>query len=281
MLNNYRIVTITPVGRRKYIDLLYPYLLQNRDIIDQHIWWINTNDTYDISHVYSLTCKHKDFFSINFSKDAKFFASKSGIANIYSACNDKQTIYIKISDDICWIHPDAIKELVQFRLDNLEYFAIYPFVNNTNQATAIMQLLDLMAMNIMEVSPVVVRKKHISLSDFHPIIAENIHTEFLALIESDRLLNIPKLLPRVINFDYSYIPDHSLCWFGKDFTTASRPEEIYKAGWVSQIESKDRNRPTCICPSSWMSHFSYGSQEDYLLSKTSIFDLYKSRLPKE
>jgi hypothetical protein len=278
MFNNYRVVTITPIGNYKYADLLSHYLLQNRDIIDQHIWWINTHNTYDISYISTIICKYRDFFDLYYNNNLKYFGVKNGLSNIYMQFNDKKTIYIKINDDICWMQKDALRELVQFRINNPEYFVIHPFINNTTKATYVLQLLNLFSMDILDISPVVMRKQQLSLSDLKPEISESIHKNFLELIKTDQLSELTNCLPKIVNFLYDYIPDHCVCWFGKHFTEFEETAKIYQKEWISQIESKERQMPTCICTSSIMSHFAFKSHENYLLNKTNILESYKNSL---
>ena len=49
----------------------------------------------------------------------------NGIASInafYRDCCDKDTIYMKLDDDVVWFEPELFEKMVKFRVDNPEYF---------------------------------------------------------------------------------------------------------------------------------------------------------------
>ena len=59
-----KFVTVTPAGRRRYLEVLAAYLLRNRDIIDEHHWWLNTRVPKDIAFIHQLTDRYPDFFRV-------------------------------------------------------------------------------------------------------------------------------------------------------------------------------------------------------------------------
>ena len=50
-----RVISVTPAGRRRYLQALVPYLLRQRHVIDEHHWWLNTTDVDDIHFVERVT----------------------------------------------------------------------------------------------------------------------------------------------------------------------------------------------------------------------------------
>jgi hypothetical protein len=48
MVDNYRVVTNSPYGRKRYVEILVEYLLASRPIIDKHVFWLNTNVEEDL-----------------------------------------------------------------------------------------------------------------------------------------------------------------------------------------------------------------------------------------
>ena len=54
MVDNFRVVTGGPVGRKRYFEIQVNYLLKLRHIIDEHYFWINTDNKEDLDYFDSL-----------------------------------------------------------------------------------------------------------------------------------------------------------------------------------------------------------------------------------
>ena len=48
MLDTTRIVVVTPAGRRRYLEILFRYILKLRPIMDEYRLWVNTENNEDI-----------------------------------------------------------------------------------------------------------------------------------------------------------------------------------------------------------------------------------------
>ncbi len=59
-----RVIGVTPAGRRRYLAALVPHLLAQRHILDEHHWWLNTDNADDVRFVEQVTAEHPDFFRI-------------------------------------------------------------------------------------------------------------------------------------------------------------------------------------------------------------------------
>jgi hypothetical protein len=265
MLDGYKIVTISPVGRRKYLNVLLPYLLRDSDIIDQHIFWINTDNTYDISAVYSMVCQNPDFFAIK-SLDSQSF--DKNVNKLYLDCNDKQTIYIKINDDICWLHESALVNLIDFRIQNPDFFLIYPMIINTGRVANLHQIMGHLPLSLTGEWD----GKYRSYFDLRlqpPCVSEKIHKSFLRQLNKD----ITKLfVGKYILYD-EYLPEHCICWFGRDFIKFNNTN-IDKYDFLN-VETLERHRYSCICGNSLVSHFSFSNHQKYLLEETNIYSRYE------
>ena len=58
-----RVISVTPAGRRRYLAALIPHLLAQRHVIDEHHWWVNTNDEADAEYIADVTAEHPDFIT--------------------------------------------------------------------------------------------------------------------------------------------------------------------------------------------------------------------------
>jgi hypothetical protein len=64
MIGDYKVISVTPAGRRRYVAILARYLLKERGLIDHHEWWVNTGSEEDIAFLHEITRRHSDFFRI-------------------------------------------------------------------------------------------------------------------------------------------------------------------------------------------------------------------------
>jgi hypothetical protein len=273
LLGNYRIVAIVPVGRRQYIDALVPYILRDSNIIDECILWINTNETYDIGYAYSLSCRYPNLFKVENFNGVKRLFNKNSLLDIYFKNNKDETIYIKINDDICWVDSEAIRNLVLFRIQNPEFFAIYPLLINSSKTTLLGQLSGFFPIDITGKSPIILKRQGFDLGGLEPQVSEKIHSVFLEKLKNNDISELVDFVDKYIIYDYEYIPEHCICWFGRDFKTISN--KTYKQNLLTEIEPKSKNKNMCICGTSLMSHFSFIRHEKYL-SNTDLFEQYKN-----
>ena len=54
MYAGHRVIVNIPSGRQRHMELLIPYLLRERNIIDEVHLWLNTDDATDMEYVRSL-----------------------------------------------------------------------------------------------------------------------------------------------------------------------------------------------------------------------------------
>ncbi|MBA3922196.1 MAG: hypothetical protein H0X31_11035, partial [Nostocaceae cyanobacterium] len=67
MFENYKVVAVTPSGRQRYLEILIPYILKDKGIIDEYHLWVNTSDASDISYIESLQNKFPSFIKLVWS----------------------------------------------------------------------------------------------------------------------------------------------------------------------------------------------------------------------
>ncbi|KAI1630753.1 hypothetical protein F4809DRAFT_242247 [Biscogniauxia mediterranea] len=110
-----RVVAMVFYGRKRYVDILDCYLRQNLassgGYLDEVWFMAHTQNEDDTAWVEDLVLKEPDYKIIGQHECEN--QSYSCLWNFATADN---TIYIKIDDDIIFIHPDAISQLVHTRL---------------------------------------------------------------------------------------------------------------------------------------------------------------------
>lgn len=127
MYKGYKIVVNTAVGRRRYLKLLIPQIL-NSELVDRYDLWINTLDKLDIAFFQELA---KKFTKINLIwQPSSTINGIYSISEFYPLCVEEKTIYIKMDDDIVWIDPNFFNEICEYRIQNPDYFLVSPLVIN-------------------------------------------------------------------------------------------------------------------------------------------------------
>lgn len=126
-----RVVTVTPAGRRRYLEVLASYLLRRRDVIAEHRWWLNTRRPEDVAYIYHLADRYPDFFRVV----AKPCGPKDRIGYVIwqymSECTERDTLYIRLDDDVCYMADDALAQLRDHRLRRREpLLVVGNIVNN-------------------------------------------------------------------------------------------------------------------------------------------------------
>lgn len=119
------------------MQYLVPFIVAS-DIIDRYDIWVNTHNCADIEFFRKLA---EAFPVINLVWQPDGVVN--GIASInafYRSCVEERTIYFKLDDDIVWMEPDLINKMLDFRIDNPDYFLVSPLVINNSLTTYLLQL---------------------------------------------------------------------------------------------------------------------------------------------
>jgi len=254
MYKGYRVISTTPAGRVSNLQLLNRHLINFSNLIDEHHFWINTTCPEDIEYIYN-TCKNNSFF--------KFVEPKIPIDWIYSIYHffkeytDPNTIYLRFDDDICYIAPDAINNLLDFRIEHPEFFLVYPVIINN----AMNEFLDNDIMRNIDGN---------WFEDKEHILKK--HYIFLELIKNGKI-DLVKT--------NDYILDHTqrvnincISWFGKEFAKFNGTVGIEEEEWLSRTAPKEFNKNNAICGNSVVAHYGFRTQKKFL-DKTNVLNEYK------
>ena len=268
MYKNYKIIVVVPAGRKRYLEILHIYLKRNKNIIDECHFWENTvnENEKDLRFIRKI-CKNSKYFK-NIKCPLRGMNHIEKIHWFFHYTVDPNTIYIRLDDDIVFIENNAIKNLLDFRIKNPNFFLVSPLVINNNICAKIMQ-----------------DKKSIHLSqnlDFNfrgklwkqPKLAEEIHNAFFSDFKNKNLKKyyFEKFeLPCGKNFSINCI-----CWFGKEFKKFNGivPRHPSEEDFLSNQKPLELQKPICIHGKSIMCHFSYYSQLNGLRN-TGLLNEYK------
>ncbi|KAI0441824.1 hypothetical protein F4803DRAFT_403069 [Xylaria telfairii] len=149
-----KIIAMVFFGRKRYVDILDCYLQQNLasngGYLDEVWFMVHTEDQDDIAWLNGLVKENQAYKTVG-NDDCNQNNQKYGCLWKYATADN--TMYIKLDDDIVYIHHDAIPQLVHTRLavphafgvsahlvnspitgmEQFHHNAIYPFVPDPNR----------------------------------------------------------------------------------------------------------------------------------------------------
>lgn len=122
MFNDRRIIVCIPCGRKRYLRALIPYLLNDRaSIVDQVQLWVNTDVPEDLGYLQELEhgFPHRlkrisnpgRIVRERYDTTRANFIFADCIHHFYRQTVEPKTIYVKLDDDMCWLHPDCLTNL--------------------------------------------------------------------------------------------------------------------------------------------------------------------------
>lgn len=256
---------VTPTGRKRYLDILYKNLLLQKKDFNQWTLWINTTNQEDIEYAKDLEKKHDWIKTID-----PILIPNGGwsVHAFYKHACDPNKIYIKMDDDLVWLENNFIKNLVNFRKENPEYFLVYGNIINNAIIDHIHQRFG--ALNIPEIIGY-------SCGDHFgwgvPEIAEKKHNNLINSIINDDL-NKFKFNKNIL-FYFERVSINCISWFGSEFKKFDGNVGHDDEQWLSHDYPKDNKKFNIICGNSLCSHFAFFTQREYL-DKTNILDKYSS-----
>lgn len=278
-----RVITVTPAGRRSNLEVLLPYLLNNRGLVSEHHFWLNTTNKEDIDYILRVCGAHPDYFR---SVPIPYGAPNGSqtIYRFYSLKNycDPGSIFVRIDDDICWMAGDCMKNLLRFRIENPQFFLVY--ANTINNAVCAF---------LHQRAGILPTKGYIECDG---LCAGNAWSD-----ERFTLLQHQKLIERIeqgateiyksafdkwelddVEQGYSWHPGEPMwcepgrcsinfiSWFGRDFDPVkeraeSHDEEVVnEERYLSYDYPRESGKRNCIIGSALAAHFSFLSQAKFM-----------------
>lgn len=289
---DYRVVTVTPAGRKAYLEILAAYLLKYRAQIDEHHFWVNTDNAEDIAYLEGLAQQYPDFFKLDRCSYYDASRPNNSIWQYFRSCVDEDTIYIRLDDDICYIAPDALESLAAFRAAHREPFLILGNIVNNAICSYFQQQRGFLPRSWGVVQRVCMDGVGWDSKRF----AQRIHTLFLRDIKKGQTAQwefSPKELDAFDRFSINVI-----CWFGKDMKQVEELaiENLYvnriphligdyeisnEEEMLTMYLPAKFGRPNVICGDAVFGHFAYYPQRAYLEGLTTLLEEYHDLIDPE
>lgn len=265
-----KVVLVTPAGRRRYMSILTRYTARHRDIVDRHELWLNTTDPEDVQWMRELAVRDPFFKVI---EPTWPFQGAYSIAPFFQHCVEEDTIYIRLDDDIVYLAPDAISNMINFRIENPDYLLVFGNVINNSAVTHILQRLR----KVPTTRGVAGYHCMDALGWGDAQFAEWMHRNFLNERNFDgslEWLKFPRWELMYSTNTGERVSINFISWLGSTFRSFG--------GIVAPDEEHDLNGPlptrvergNVICGTAIAAHFAFYVQREYL-DQTDILSLYE------
>jgi len=127
-----KIVVLTFGGRECYLKILFPLILKYKQHIDEYRLYIATTIQSDIDYMEKFA-KENDFVKTVYCNiDGNIILNDKCLIwnNAYKSCNEDNTVYLKLDDDIVYFDESLFTDFIQYRIKNPNPPLVYPVIIN-------------------------------------------------------------------------------------------------------------------------------------------------------
>jgi hypothetical protein len=266
MFEGYRIVAVTPAGRRRYMKLLAPQVLAS-DLIDRYDLWLNTADAGDLAFMEALP---------GLDPRVRLVPQPDGVApgwdaicGFFRGAQDEDTIYIRLDDDVVWLEPGFFETLLRFRIANPHYFLVMPLIINNAVCT-----------NLLQTCGKVAPSRHVGAACMDPIgwrdpdFALLLHRMFIDLIRRGEVHRL-HCGPREIALNRFSI--NVISWLGRDMKAIGGQIRLGEEEDLSNITPTRLRRANCFCTDTIAAHFAFYVQR-HVVDRSDLLEQYAALL---
>ncbi len=257
---------VTPAGRKRYLEVLLPYLQKQKSSFDIWYLWLNTLDKEDI-----LFCKQleKDHFWIQTIDLTTPWNGNHSIGSFFRYATDSNTIYIRFDDDICYLEDNFISKLKQKRLQNSTAPFIHPIIINNSHIAYILQ--EYSKISLTET----IYKDMLGQNNLwkNPVLAMQMHVDVIEKIKTNKIEDY--YIDDYFIEDYCRTSINCISWFGEMMANIQHPILGDEEQFISVIFPQHNKMPNMIAGNVLCSHFAYGTQRSFI-DQTNLLEIYKS-----
>jgi hypothetical protein len=270
MFQGYRVVCVTPAGRRRYMKLLVPQILAS-PIVDRYDVWVNTDDAGDLAFLRrlpELDLPHPERVRLIAQPD-NLAPDWGAIAGFHRLAQDEDTIYVRLDDDVVWLEPGFFETLLAFRIANPRYFLVMPLIINNAVCTHLLRTLGKIASS-----------HFVGAACMDPIgwrspgFAIKLHRLFLDLLARGEAARLHCGAHEIAMNRFSI---NAICWFGRDFASFGGQVGAAEEEELSNLIPTRLGRANCFCTDTIAAHFAFYVQRR-TLDRTDILEAYARHL---
>jgi hypothetical protein len=256
------------------MELLLQQVVKFMDagIVNEYHMWKNTTDQDDIEWMYS---KQSDTVKV-IEPDVPH-AGNLSIYDFFKRCTNDNTIYIRFDDDIVLLDTiDAFKKYIDFRIDNPDYFIVYPTILNNAIVSHILQRAGKISLNAGISGYQCV--DDIGWKD--PKFAANLHDEIIKKLEDGETLSYFHMCDWKLYYN-ERVSINGISWIGSDFRNLCNGVVGIDEELELSVEMPKRfNKLNCIYGGFVIVHYAFHTQRE-LLDSSGYLNKYIRLLKNE
>ena len=304
-----KLVVVTFAGRKKYMEILFPYIERYKQHISEYHIYVATENEDDIKYMVDFYNKNQDFVKLIRLENYSSF-NKALVWNLaYKNCQDDDTIYLKIDDDVVYIDENLFTKFIDFRKKS-DVPLVYPHIINNIISSPLLQKMgvlklttdwnhdymvidtwkntinriennikglqgklpsDYVVTNLLSQNEILCP---ISWGDVN--YSKECHLSFIEILKSKKVDSL--YTENIILSNYDPMSIQCCSWIGKDlkkYTTDFGEVGSEDEPWMSVYLPLWLENPNVIFGKSVVSHFSSYNQENFLI-ESGILEKYKS-----
>jgi hypothetical protein len=272
MYRGFKIKAFVPYGREKTCDLLFKYFIKHSDVIDEVMLLENTKVESDLQFMQRTADSIPKLFKIyKIPSQHRFIESpvQHNTGKFYEYMTDLDTIYIRFDDDIVFIDDNYFKNILDFRIDNLDYFVVFGNIINNAMCGYLQQEADCYPRHLFNIDSGYCMNMRTWGNPSWGIFIHKLLLDRIKDNEVDSLFFPNKELTSE-RFSIS-----NFCFFGKDFAKfngviTNIDEEIF----LTEIYPDQTKIKNIICGNALVSHFTFSPYQKAFILQTDILDRY-------
>jgi glycosyltransferase involved in cell wall biosynthesis len=304
-----KLIVVTFAGRKRYLEILFQYILKNKKYIDEYHLYLATTNSEDIEFIYKFQAENSNFVRVIAIDNYNNF-NKADVWNLsYRNCLDENTVYLKIDDDIVFIDDNLFTKFIKYR-EQSDVPVLFPHIINNIISSPLLEKFDRIKTGMLNNQCVIntwsetisrIKPKIKELKGKFPsrefvvtsLLSQNeilcpvvwgsldysklVHLSFLDKINSNSVSSI--YTEDIILQDFQPISIQCCSWLGRDLKKYT--EEFGSVGsedepWISVYLPIWAGKPNVIFGQSVVSHFSSYHQEKFLIDN-GILEEYKNK----
>lgn len=273
MINGYKVVVVTPAGRKCYLELLIPQIQNLRNYVDEYRLWVNTTNKTDIDYMESKAREDSEFIKLEYCSVP--VNGNLSINSFFKNCIEPNTIFIRFDDDIVMLDtPDTFKKFVEFRIEHPEYFLVFGNILNNSVISHLHQRFCNFNLNKGIVGYHCGDPNGWVNGDF----AINLHEQILENPDLSRF----HLKNNWLLYSFERVSINCISWLGSEFAkfngivgTHGTDEEQ----WLSSDKPRSDNKMNIIFGDFCCVHYAFFTQRPSI-DNTNILERYKKILAK-
>lgn len=265
----YKKTIITPGYNPKYLEILLQNLLLRREEFDNWDIWANTYNRESLFFLESLS-KQYSFIYIQYSEEP--IIGYPTLSHYWRKYIDENTLYLRLDEDIVYIHPGSLTRLFEARLQHPAPFLI--FGNIVNNALINFKLQEKGLINYPNGKITYNCFDRVSTQD--PEFLHYIHRLFLGKKDKKKLEDF--FLENTILNDYERFSINTFCVFGSDLKQFGGVVEGEEEPFLSSIKPSQISRPNMILGDTLFVHFAFHTQRREDEKEHFLLQQYKNQV---